>query len=217
VSTVHVVKQGEWLQKIARAYGFSSWRTLYDDPANEALRAKRPNPDLLYPGDEVVIPDKARKDTLQTDAPYRVVLGRRASDSARFRPRLADGTALAGRDYELKLGSTMYKGQIPASGVVEHPLAADAVKAELKVALSDGNSITWLLDLGHLDPLETLTGLQTRLRNLGYYYGPLATADGDPDPATQAAIRQFQKDHGLAIDGKATPETRAKLLEAYGV
>lgn len=53
----HVVVKGEWLSKIAQKYGIKSWRTIYDHPANEAFRKKRPNPDLIQPGDEIFIPD----------------------------------------------------------------------------------------------------------------------------------------------------------------
>jgi hypothetical protein len=57
--TSHTVRSGENLSSIASLYGFRSWRVLYDDPANAALRLKRPDPGLIYPGDVVVIPEKA--------------------------------------------------------------------------------------------------------------------------------------------------------------
>ncbi len=64
---VHVIKRGEWLSKIAKIYGMS-WRTLYYHAANEAFRKKRPNPDRIYPGDKLVIPDdKPRQVTVETD------------------------------------------------------------------------------------------------------------------------------------------------------
>jgi len=54
----HVVVEGENLSKIAAAEGFRDFRKLYDAPENAELRKKRPNPNLIRPGDEVVIPDR---------------------------------------------------------------------------------------------------------------------------------------------------------------
>ncbi len=53
---VYVVERGDSLSKIARAHGLSSWRALYDAPENADFRRKRPNPNLIHPGDRVVIP-----------------------------------------------------------------------------------------------------------------------------------------------------------------
>jgi hypothetical protein len=52
---------------------------------------------------------------------------------------------------------------------------------------------------------------QVRLQTLGYY---TAKIDGQDGPATQEAIRQFQGQHDMAIDGKATPELIEKLRTA---
>ncbi len=53
---IHTVVRGDSLSKIARKYGVSSWRALYDAPENAAFRAMRPNPNLIYPGDRLQIP-----------------------------------------------------------------------------------------------------------------------------------------------------------------
>ncbi|QRK04075.1 LysM peptidoglycan-binding domain-containing protein [Archangium violaceum] len=53
----HKVQQGDTLTSIAEKYGFvDDWQALYQAPENAALRKKRPNPMLIYPGDEVAIP-----------------------------------------------------------------------------------------------------------------------------------------------------------------
>lgn len=63
---IHVIKRGEWLSKIAKKYGMS-WRFLYYHASNEAFRKKRPNPDKVYPGDKLVIPDDTpRQVTVET-------------------------------------------------------------------------------------------------------------------------------------------------------
>lgn len=52
----YVVKPGDTLSAIAKAHGLSSWQALYNDPANAVFRTKRPNPNLIFPGDQIVVP-----------------------------------------------------------------------------------------------------------------------------------------------------------------
>src|ERR1700730_1173162 len=60
----HTVKQGEHLAGIALAYGFL-YRKIWDHPSNAELKAKRDNPSILFPGDQLFIPDR---ETKQADA-----------------------------------------------------------------------------------------------------------------------------------------------------
>jgi hypothetical protein len=56
-------------------------------------------------------------------------------------------------------------------------------------------------------PMAVPTGdviwIQRRLKDLGYYAGPI---DGDAGGATRRAIREYQADQGLAQTGMPTPE-----------
>lgn len=78
---------------------------------------------------------------------------------------------------------------------------------------------TYILKLGGLDPLETIEGVQDRLTNLGY---PCDGEQGQLGSATQAAIRQFQADNGLAETGSidlrqgSADATLAALAASYG-
>ncbi|TVS12973.1 MAG: lytic murein transglycosylase [Wenzhouxiangella sp.] len=54
-----------------------------------------------------------------------------------------------------------------------------------------------------------MAGLQQRLAELGYSPGE---ADGILGPATRAALRQFQLDHGLVPDGYPDQRTRSALV-----
>lgn len=69
---------GDCFASIAKAKGFFNYRTLYDDPSNAALRAKRPNPNQLVEDDVVQIPDKTPKlAALTLDGTKKFVLDRR--------------------------------------------------------------------------------------------------------------------------------------------
>jgi hypothetical protein len=56
ISRTYVVKSGDTLVKIAKAHGFADWREIYNHPDNVAFKAKRPNPDKIFPGDLLMIP-----------------------------------------------------------------------------------------------------------------------------------------------------------------
>jgi len=56
MSKPYVVKRGDTLSGIARQHGYKSWHEIYDSPENSAFRAKRPNPNLIFPGDVLLLP-----------------------------------------------------------------------------------------------------------------------------------------------------------------
>ena len=65
----HAVKQGEYLSMIAKQYGFASHSIIWDHEKNADLRAKRKNPSVLFPDDQVFIPDKVTKNvSISTEA-----------------------------------------------------------------------------------------------------------------------------------------------------
>ena len=54
----YVVKRGDNLSTIGRLHGMD-WQDLYKHPKNAEFRRKRPNPDLIHPGDVIHIPTSA--------------------------------------------------------------------------------------------------------------------------------------------------------------
>ena len=54
----YTVKQGDHLSSIAKAYGFSDYETIWNDPNNAELKQLREDPNVLFPGDVVYIPDR---------------------------------------------------------------------------------------------------------------------------------------------------------------
>lgn len=61
---------------------------------------------------------------------------------------------------------------------------------------------------GYLN-LETLDGVQTALKALGFDPGKV---DGKDGPNTQNAVRQFQAHATIKIDGIVGPATRSALM-----
>jgi hypothetical protein len=59
---------------------------------------------------------------------------------------------------------------------------------------------------------EDVRAVQQRLLDLGYWQ--VGVADGLFGPQTEVAVRLFQEENGLAVDGIVGPQTRARLLRA---
>ena len=51
----YAIRAGDTLTSIAAQFGIPNWQALYHDPANAAFRALRPNPDVIAPGDILLI------------------------------------------------------------------------------------------------------------------------------------------------------------------
>ena len=206
---VHVVRQGESLAKIARRHGRDDWRAIYEHADNAALRSKRPNPNVLHPGDEVVIPDLELKSVdVETDQLHTFELA--AAESAMFRMKLLDdqGEALAEVAYQLHVdGEQVADATTDDAGMIEVEIDHGAVRGELRVL---GRTIALCFD--ELDPISRITGVQARLVNLGYAPGKI---DGDLGPKTRAAVRAFQAKHDLEPTGRVDDDTRKALLAAH--
>ena len=59
------VVQSDCIDSISFNYGFMP-DTIWNHPTNAELKQKRQNPNILFPGDVVVIPDKTVKEELGT-------------------------------------------------------------------------------------------------------------------------------------------------------
>lgn len=211
----YIVVQGDCLSSIAARNGFNDWRTIYNDPQNESFRQERPDPNLIYPGDEIFIPDKTIQSLPSaTDQRHRFEL-HNPSTSLRVFLKDGDDRPYANMKFILTVDNVDFPGNTNAEGLVEQAINPLAKTAELSVFANgdDGPPAVWTLALGHLDPLKTLKGIQARLNNLGFDAGPVDGIDG---PLTRAGVKAFQAKHGLTVDGIAGPKTQSKLKEVYG-
>lgn len=204
----YVVSQGECLSSIAAAHGLS-WKTIWNHPQNRELKAARKDPNVLRPGDRLYIPEpQAKEHPAATDGRHRFV---RKGVPSVLRLRILDGQQpRAHEEYTLDVDGRIYRGQTDAEGRIEHPIPPGAIRGTLILG-KDGE--TYPLALGHIDPIEETTGVKARLNNLGYACGAV---DDAWDEQARAALRRFQKDHGLAETGECDQATRDKLKEAHG-
>jgi hypothetical protein len=116
--------------------------------------------------------------------------------------------------YTLEIDGMIIDGQTDSSGVIQEEIAARDERGQLTIFPNDPNDDVFScnVQLGHLDPVHELSGIQARLNNLGFHAGPVDGIDG---PLTQDAIKAFQERQGLVVDGIAGPQTQARLKVAH--
>ncbi|MCB9845603.1 MAG: peptidoglycan-binding protein [Phycisphaeraceae bacterium] len=204
----HVVRQGECLSLIAWSYGFERWETVYEAPENAEFRRLRPNPNVIYPGDELVIPDTSKKvERRSTGARHEFEL-KRSVCVFRLDMKDEEKNPIKDAPYELYIHGTLTKrDKTDAQGRIEVEIPHWARSGKL-IFMGEEFDVR----LGVLDPVTRVTGVQQRLNNLGYNAGPV---DGIVGPLTRGATFRFQADcFGLEnATGVLDDRTREKLLE----
>lgn len=215
---IHVVKQGECLASIAEHYKFTDWRAIYNHSENADFKRSRPNPNLIQPNDRLFIPDITIKEhDGNTNQKHTYILHRKR---VLLRIVLKDlsNQACSSKKYKLLVEGKVYQGTTNGEGLIEHEIPARAENAELTAWIDlDQNNFdkeyTWTLKIGHLDPINAISGVQARLKNLGFRCGK---SDGIIGPKTKHALRTFQTKAGLEPDGIIGEKTRKALLDAHG-
>ena len=195
---------------IARQYGFSDYQTIWNHPQNSALKRKRKNPNILFAGDVLIIPDKQEKQDPRGTGQHHVFQVRGAKFRYQTIIKDARDKPLANAAYALKIGSQIVNGVTNADGLLQQDLPLEAENAELRL---NDLGLAWTVHFGHLDPIDTTSGIQQRLKSLGY---PPGDSDGIENDGLRAALCAFQKDNGLPVDGACTGATRARIEEKYG-
>lgn len=206
----HDVVQGEAVESIAAACGHLT-ATIWDAPDNASLKDRRKDPHVLMPGDRLFIPPIEPRT-------FQVQMGASASfkvtrPAARLRVQLMKADApRANEPFVLTVDGREERGTTDGDGRVDAPIPARAERAVLIVG--EGETATrYELELRALDPIDEVSGVQARLRNLGYDAGPV---DGILGPRTGAAISAFQHDEGLEVTGEPGSSTQDALRSKYG-
>lgn len=211
------VGQGENIKSIAYNHGFY-WETLWDHPENSKLKELRKDPEILYVDDIVVIPDKEIKTeriTSNSLCKFKV-----KGTGEMFRMQfLVDDKPMANISYTLYIDKKFFSGKTDEDGWIEKPTHPNARVARVYLGDEedeDGNLLETeehIFDLGHLDPIDTISGIQGRLNNLGYDCGG---EDGEIGENTTNAIKEFQNKNNLSSTGILNDMTRNKIQEVYG-
>lgn len=198
------VGMGETTSSLAKKKGFF-WRTIWDHAENAALKAKRKDPNVLMETDDIFIPEREIKKVSKGTEQEHVF--KRKGEPSKLKIRMLKlGKPRDNEDYVLDVDGKQTNGKTDGDGKLEHFIPGDAKSGKL---LFKGGTEVHHLDLGYLDPVDTITGVQQRLNNLDYKCGEA----GKMDEKTKAALKKFQVEHDLKDTGEADAATKAKLQE----
>jgi len=220
----YVIRKGDYLTKLGHEMGFDP-AYVWAHAKNKELVAKRKNQEVLKAGDILWIPDEARrKMPVESEATNSYVarvpkmplvmtlkLGGKILKKEPFivrgLGRLPDGS---GSNKEELKGETDEKGILklaPAVHVREIEIVLPKRKKELRIFVAG------------LAPDNELSGVRMRLKNLGYLGAKHQGAERYEalDPAQlEAAVRAFQTDAGIEVNGKVDEALTKKLVEVHG-
>lgn len=213
----YVVQQGDTLVRIAKANGLNDADDIYLHPDNAAFREMRPNPDVIFPGDEFTLPAPNNNPfDAAMDVEHEFVLSR-PSEVVRFKLLDPDGKPYTGKRVVLQVGGQQIEQYLQDDGQVEIEMTGlSETSGALALYLSDApgaEPIKYDIALAHIDPVDTLSGVQARCNSLGFDCG---VVDGVMGQKTREGVSAFQQHYGLTVDGDPGPETEQKLQEIYG-
>ena len=208
----HRIRQGESIGSLAKKNGHLP-ETIWDHPANEELKTRRKNPNILLPGDWVFIPNKQLKEEsggtetrhrFKVKAPTQTLVLQVIPSTLPIHSNTRKPQSPI--PYTLSIGDRTIEGETESEGIIRvENVPPDVDRAILTIF---GRSIQVLI--GHLAPEDEDLGIQARLSNLGYLRGAV---EGTPGPQMQAALRTFQSLNNLQVAGEATTETQEKLKD----
>jgi N-acetylmuramoyl-L-alanine amidase len=224
----HTVVQGEYLSKIAHEYGFKSYKTIWNAPENKDLKEKRKNPNVLFPGDVLFIPDREVKEvSCVTDRRHKF---QAKGEDLELRIALKGfrNEPLQEHECTLVVESDRTEFKTKWDGIIEKKIPETASQGLLLDKGKAGSPFSLqreiVLKIGHLDPVETMSGQIARLNNLGYDAAELpdhtlTVAEEErirKSVRFLSAVEEFQCDFNLTVDGICGKKTQAKLLESHG-
>jgi N-acetylmuramoyl-L-alanine amidase len=212
----YTVKQGDHVPGLAWSFGFSDFLKIWNHPNNAELKGKRKNPNVLFPGDTLYIPDREQGwYTRPTDQTHTFVVNRKPLKLTlilrdQYEQPIANAPCILQVDFQSNQLTSDADGKlelvIPPSAGVSQLVIQDKEQTPY-------GGITIPIKIGHLDPIDEVAGQQARLSNLGYFTGDI---DGTDGPEFQMAVEEFQCEQKLTVDGICGPKTQAKLKEVYG-
>jgi len=197
------VSLGDSIPSIAKDNGFF-WETIWNRSENAGLKGKRKDPNVLFPGDEVFVPDlNLGEETRGTNAKHKFKL---KGEQVKFKLQLLQfGEPRKNEPYKLIIDGVIYDGSTDGDGKLEHVVPANAKGGTISLR---GGKETYDVKVGHLNPIDEISGVQQRLNNLGFQAG---SEEGEMNDDLKAALISFQSKFKLNPSGEIDGPTKAKL------
>ena len=210
----HTIVQGECIAKIADKYGFFP-DTIWSLAENAKLREQRKDMYVLAPDDQVFIPVKRINSISVTPGTQVKIRHNGVPEILRIRFLKHDDTPRKGIAYLLSV-KTVAEGVLPDlkgttddKGFVDEPIPPSAVFAKIVLGKQKRQEVHEF-DLGYVDPIDTVAGVQSRLNSLGYLCGK---EDGELGQRTRAGIKAFQNEKEIEQTGEMDDRTQKALMD----
>lgn len=240
-SGAHEVRDGECIHSIAEQTGHF-WETIWNDGGNADIKSARKNPDVLLPGDKLVIPPldetpesgatEQRHRFRRKGVPIQLiirVLKQGADDrlheldpeknkpweyddAPKDQEAAPEDEPEANQRYKLEVEGTLYEGTTDGDGVLKHTIVASARSGRLTLRPGEVDERVIELELGHMDPVTEPIGAAKRLNNLGFY----CALSEEMTEGIRAALQRFQAAHGIDPSGNLDGATQGALEDAFG-
>ncbi len=205
----HTVEPGDSVTSLAFAHGMV-WQTVWNHAQNSDLRKLRKRPNILLPGDRVFIPDiRVHQADGATDAKHKFV---RIGVPEKLAIQFLDfeGNPHANENFVLDIDGQLTNGSLDGQGWLHLPVSPNARAGHIDIGPA-GELVSCDLHLGHMDPIDTLTGVAARLHNLGYYDG---SADVDESSEQfKLALMEFRKQEELPVSSQGIDDALRDALE----
>ena len=203
---VYKAQSGDCISSIAFSYGLLP-ETIWLHANNDSLRAERKNPNILFSGDSVFVPERiVRTEKITSGQRHKFV--RKAVPSI-LRVRFLDDSdePRSNIEYRADIDGNLRHGTTDDDGFLVEPISPNALHA--LIFLGSSNDVAeYNVQLGQLPPINTNEGIQARLKNLGYYNGDI---DGQVNDLLTDALWAFQEEYKLTVSGELDKPTEDTL------
>ena len=209
MGTWHVVKQGEWLSKIADQHKITDVQMIWNHSHNSRLKQTR-DPNVLFPEDQIYIPDQQPKTVSRgTTSKHGFVIKTPPPVMLHVKVLNADDTPLAGQKFRLTVGEQKFTGITTGEGEV---IVNDiSVSGEHEGTLDFAEiGLVFPIALGHLNPANPKKSTdQNSIRRWCFRYTDASFKSGLRSRSYRRSDRPFDKqcgtkfsDHGHAAFGR---------------
>lgn len=203
----YIIRQGDYLTKLAALLGFDA-DAVWSHQSNSQLRDRRPDRDMLLPGDVLQVPESAPSSLSLSPGGSHRFKARLPSVEVKLQLHDHRGAALADKSFTVAGLSRALTGRTDGDGRASFRVPVHT--REVSLSLEDGH--VFRVMVGDMDPIEEPSGVKKRLAHLGYH----APGDAAEDDAVRRALQAFQRDRGLEPTGLLNDGTRSALVEAHG-
>jgi uncharacterized protein involved in type VI secretion and phage assembly len=208
----YVVRQGDFLTRLAFAHGFDADK-VWNDGKNAELKDKRKNHNILYPGDVIYLPRAEREGaplSKGTTNKYDVNVPK-TTVSVVF---VEGDKAVANEPYVIDGLGKRVEGSSDGAGTVtfEAPVHVREV-----VVTFPKRAVAYPIRIGHMDPIDEPAGIRKRLQQLGYYDdfdGEAGSAEEEDERLSQA-ISAYQLAKNLEVTGTINQALKDALLRDH--